>query len=131
MTAVPRSGCLAMSSSGTAVKMPPRTRSPVLLAPRRFSPKNIARISASTMRAELGRLQVERTDVDPALRAHLRRALEQHEEQQREQAAVEEQRVLREHPVIDRQADEQRDQAEAERVHLRADLRPGVPLRGR
>ncbi len=50
VTAVPRSGCRAISSSGTPAKMPAMTRSPVLRAPRRFSPKNIASISARVMR---------------------------------------------------------------------------------
>ncbi len=51
VTAVPRSGCLAISSRGTAVNMPPTTRSLVFRAPRRFSPRYIARISATTRRA--------------------------------------------------------------------------------
>ena len=51
--------------------------------------------------AEFRRLQVERADRDPALRAHLGRALQEHEQQQRQQPAVEEQRVLREHPVVE------------------------------
>ena len=80
--------------------------------------------------AELRRLQVERADRNPALRAHLRRALEQDEEQQHAQPAVEEQRVLGQHPVVDRQADEQRDEAEDQRVDLGPDLRPGVAAAG-
>jgi hypothetical protein len=50
VTAVPRSGCFAMRSRGTAVNMPPTARSVVFLAPRRFSPKYIARIIAITTR---------------------------------------------------------------------------------
>ena len=50
VTAVPRSGCRAMSRNGTAAKAPAIARSPVLRAPRRFSPKNIASISATVTR---------------------------------------------------------------------------------
>ena len=71
VTAVPRSGCFAMSSSGTAMNSPPMMRSLVFRAPRRFSPKYMARIERQRHAPELGRLQVERTQVDPPLRAEL------------------------------------------------------------
>ena len=87
VTAVPRSGCLAMSSSGTAVKMPPMIEVAGVASRRAGSRRSTSPGSArATMRAELRRLQVERPDRDPALRAHLRRALDQHEEQQRARA---------------------------------------------
>ena len=68
-----------------AVKMPPRMRSPVFFAPRRFSAKYIASSSATPMRRELGGLQVEAPDRDPALPAHLRRPFHEHEDEQHEQ----------------------------------------------
>ena len=105
------------------MKMPPRMRSLVFFAPRRFSPKYIASSSATPMRANSdgcrwnGPIGIQRWP------AHLRLPLDQHEDEQHEQAAVDEQRVLGEHAVVDRQADEQRDQPEAERVDLGPDLR--------
>ena len=44
----------------------------------RFSPKNLASTSASADLGELGRLEVEGPERDPALRAHLHVAEEQH-----------------------------------------------------
>ena len=127
VTAVPRSGCLAMSRSGMAVKMPPRMRSPVFFAPRRFSAKYIARSSATRNPGELGGLQVEPPDRNPALPAHLRLPFHQHEDQQHEQAAVDEERMLGQHAVVHREADDEREQPEAERVELDQHLRVGAP----
>ena len=50
VTAVPRSGSLAMSASGMKVSTPPMARSPHAGMPR-FSPKNLARTSATPILA--------------------------------------------------------------------------------
>ncbi len=72
---------------------------------------------------ELGGLQVKRPDRDPALAAHLRLPLHEYEDEQRQERSVDEQGVLRQHPVVHRQADQQRDETERERVGLGPHLR--------
>ena len=80
--------------------------------------------------AELGRLKIEGAQIDPALRAELRRPPEKDEQQQADETEVEDQRMLGQHPVVERQKDEQGGEAEHERVGLRPHLRPRVTAVG-
>jgi hypothetical protein len=118
-----------MSRSGTPAKRPAIARvarvlraTPVLAEEHRENQRD-------DEPAELGRLQIERTEIDPALGTHLGRSLEEHVHQHRDQAAVNQQRVLRQHPVIDREAHDERDEADDERVDLRPELRPRPTVR--
>ena len=131
VTAVPRSGCLAMSRSGTTgedaagdqvagVARPP----PVLAEVHRQD-------QGDHDPAELGRLEVERADRNPPLGAHLGRALDEHEQQQRAERAVQGQRVLGQHAVVERQEDQEGDETDRQRVDLGSDLRAGMAALGR
>jgi len=74
------------------------------------------------------RLQIEGADIDPALRAELRRALQQHEHEKAAETEIQEQRMLGEHAVVEHETDEQREQAERQRVHLSSHLRARMAI---
>jgi hypothetical protein len=89
------------------VSTPPIARSVHAGAPR-FSPKNLARTSATPTLA----------NSDPSPGAHLHHAEEHDVEQQPEQSDVDEMRFVGERSVVDREHDQQRDQTERDRVEL-------------
>ena len=80
---------------------------------------------------EFGRLHLEAADVDPALRAAGAVARDQDENQKRDQRAEEKQRMLGELAVVEHEAHDQGDAANAERVHLGHELttRTSGPVR--
>ena len=123
VAAVPRSGCLAMMKSGTAVIAPTMMRSTCVTAPRRLSPRNLASTSASAALANSDgwRLNeprsIQRRDpprTAPKNSTYSSSAMI---------ADVDEVRLVRHRPVVDAEADDQGDEAKHHAVNLRLDDR--------
>ena len=85
----------------------------------RFSPKNLASTSATPTLANSDGCRLKTPERNPAPRAHLHRAEEHDVDQQRQQADVDQVRLVGERPVVERQHEQHRAQAEHDRVELR------------